>query len=110
MYREFNETLKAYKITASDLCREVGLSTSALSNFRNGKKNLTTETFHKLLLAMDKVAPGSRRYFCTLLAGEDLEEINQFDLMTVNQIADLIIEATDCLAQRSSKKLAGTLS
>ena len=111
MYQEFNETLKAYKITASDLCREVGLSTSALSNFRNGKKNLTTETFHKLLLAMDKVAPGSRRHFCTLLAGEDLVELkSQFELMTVAQIADLIIEATDCLAQRSSKKLAGTLS
>ena len=111
MNQEFDQTLKKYKITASDLCREVGISTAALSKFRTGKCNLTTENLHLLMQAMEKVAPGSRRHFCTLLAKEDLEEIkSQFELMTVNQICNLIKEATDCLAQRNSKKLAGTLS
>ena len=75
MHQEFDQTLKKYKITASDLCREVGISTAALSKFRTGKCNLTTENLQLLMLAMEKVAPGSRRYFCMLLAGENPQDI-----------------------------------
>jgi hypothetical protein len=45
-----------------------------LSEFRNGKANLSTASLKTLLDAMEKLAPGSRAYFCSVMAGEPLKD------------------------------------
>ena len=111
MYKIFDETIRHYKISASELSRRCEVSPGLISRFRAGKVGLTTEKLDNLLAAMDDIEPGSRRHFCTLLAGENPNElVNQLKLMNTTQLADLIRSAADCLAESSSNNLVGTLS
>ena len=111
MYKEFDQTIRHFNITASSLCREVGLSTAALSKFRSGKSNLTTENLQRLIYAMDKLHPGSRRYYCMLLAGEDPEGLaEQVSFLSSKELAALLNTVADRLAASQSRELAGTMT
>ncbi|MEC4817502.1 MAG: helix-turn-helix transcriptional regulator [Scytonema sp. PMC 1069.18] len=69
--RSFDETLKKYGITGAQLSKKTGVSAGHISQFRNGKGgNMAHATLENLLNAMEELAPGARRYFCQLLAGE----------------------------------------
>lgn len=68
----FDETLKKYGITGAVLSRHVGVSPSHVSQFRNGKGGAVSHTtLEQMLDAMEQLAPGSRLYFCLLLAGKN---------------------------------------
>lgn len=68
----FDETLKKYRITGAALARKANISPSHVSQFRNGKGGDVTHTsLEKMLEAMESLAPGSRLYFCLLLAGKN---------------------------------------
>ncbi len=68
----FDLTLKRYGIQGKALANLSGVSENHISEFRRGrlKTGVTTDCLLKLLVAMDEIAPGSRRYFCDLLAGK----------------------------------------
>ncbi|MFL9458365.1 LacI family DNA-binding transcriptional regulator [Tolypothrix bouteillei VB521301_2] len=68
----FDQTLKKYGITGTVLSKKVGVSASHVSQFRNGKGGAVShKTLEEMLNAMEELAPGSRLYFCLLLAGKD---------------------------------------
>ncbi|MEC4811828.1 MAG: hypothetical protein SAK29_00860 [Scytonema sp. PMC 1069.18] len=68
----FDQTLKKYGITGAVLSKKVGVSTSHISQFRNGKGgSVSHKTLEDMLDAMEELAPGSKLYFCLLLAGKD---------------------------------------
>lgn len=75
IYEAFNETLKRYDISGKALAEAASVSESLVSQFRHGKKGVTDEMLDTLLSAMQKVAPGSRKYFCSLVAGESMESV-----------------------------------
>jgi hypothetical protein len=68
----FDQTLKRYGIQAKALSGLSGVSQNHISEFRGGKlkTGVTTDCLYRLLIAMDELSPGSRRYFCDLLAGK----------------------------------------
>lgn len=73
IHEAFNETLKRYNISARALAQTAQVSESLVSQFRHGKKGVTDEVLDSLLQAMQKIAPGSRKYFCSLIAGEPIK-------------------------------------
>jgi len=72
IHKCFDETLKKYNITGASLARQVGISPSHISQFRNGKGgDVSHTTLEKMLEALESLAPGSKLYFCLLLAGKN---------------------------------------
>ena len=63
-----DKTLDEYSISGRMLAKVAGVSDSAISQFRRGKRGATDDMLNKLLTAMEELAPGSRRYCCGLLA------------------------------------------
>jgi transcriptional regulator with XRE-family HTH domain len=71
----FDETLKRHGITGAVLAKKVGISPSHISQFRNGKGGAVSHTtLEEILNAMEELAPGSKKYFCYLLAEGQLSE------------------------------------
>ncbi|GBE95727.1 helix-turn-helix domain-containing protein [Nostoc cycadae] len=68
----FKMAMDKHGIKGKDLAEKVGIGKDHLSQFRCGKKWVSPEVFVKLLEGMDELAPGSRKYFCELLANEPL--------------------------------------
>ena len=68
----FDATMKRYGIQAKALSGLSGVSQNHISEFRSGKlkTGVTTDCLYRLLMGMDELSPGSRRYFCDLLAGK----------------------------------------
>ena len=68
IHEAFNETLHSYGISGRTLAKTAQVSESLVSQFRHGKKGVTDEMLDNLLEAMQRIAPGSRKYFCSLIA------------------------------------------
>ena len=86
IHEAFNKTLKNYGISGRALAQVAQVSESLVSQFRRGKKGVTDEMLDKLLRAIQEIAPGSRRYFCLLVAGESVR--NGGVLNTIDQISE----------------------
>ncbi|AFY51340.1 Helix-turn-helix protein (plasmid) [Nostoc sp. PCC 7524] len=74
IYQLFKKAMDRYGVQGKELAAMVGISPNHLSDFRNGKKWVSQETLTSLLEGMEQLSPGSKRYFCELLAGEQLGE------------------------------------
>lgn len=72
----FDLTMKRYDIEAKSLSLLTGVSQTHISQFRLGKlkTGVTTDCLMRLLIGMDQLSPGARRYFCDLLAGKKKEQ------------------------------------
>lgn len=72
MEKLFDATMKRYRIEAKVLSELTGVSQQHISQFRLGKlkTGVTTDCLMRLLIGMDELSPGARRYFCDLLAGK----------------------------------------
>lgn len=91
------QTQDRYRITSRALAKKSEITPQHLSEFRNGNSELSTKVLWQMLQAMDELAPGSRRYFCSLLAGGSIAgELGSFgviDLMAVmepDEVAELL--------------------
>ncbi len=99
IYEAFNDTLKRYNISGKALAQVAGVSESLVSQFRWGKKGITDEMLDNLLLAIQKMAPGSRRYFCSLVAGEPIETAgweNVLSEISAEEIPELLMAIARC--------------
>jgi transcriptional regulator with XRE-family HTH domain len=61
-----------YGIRGADLSRVTGIGRQHISDIRKGRRWMTEETFDIILKGMEEVSPGSKAYFCRLLAEENL--------------------------------------
>ncbi|MBC1237599.1 helix-turn-helix transcriptional regulator [Nostoc sp. 2RC] len=87
----FKETMDRHHIQGKQLAAIAGIGKDHLSQFRNGKKWISPEVFMSLLEGMEKLAPGSRRYFCELLAQEPLSEEEN----NGRQLVEMLEKASD---------------
>ena len=111
MNQDFDNTLRHYKINASELAKRAGLSPAMLSKFRSGKSNLSTENLNQLLEQMDAIAPGSRRHFCMKLAGQNPGSLaEQVQFLEPTELATLLNLVADRVASRGSRELVGTMT
>lgn len=105
-----DQTMRHWGIVGKELAKKAGISETHLSQFRNGKTNIGDDKLVKLLEAMDELAPGSRSYFCAMLADSQdaqkhsLSQVlgNSVDLKQVIASMDLIqlAELMDVIALR----------
>lgn len=98
--KNFDQTLKEFKISGKALAEESGASPSQISEFRKGKRNLSSAQLERVMVAMDAIAPGARLRFCILCAGT----------MSHSQLAALLNSVADRLDPSPSQELVGTLS
>lgn len=66
----FVTTMTKYGIKAKELAELTGISAQQVTEFRRGRSWLSQETFESLLENMDRLSPGSKTYFCSLLANQ----------------------------------------
>lgn len=105
IHEAFDKTLKKQSISAKTLSSLAKVSESHISQFRNGKGgDVSHTTLERLLAAMDEIVPGSRLYFCLLLAGKNPERLNMedsldpvllVDSMSGRQLASLLNAIAD---------------
>lgn len=81
IHKAFDETLKNYRISGKALAETASVSNALVSEFRRGKRGITDQTLNKLLVAIETIEPGARRYFCSLIAGESKREGNISDVI-----------------------------
>ncbi|WP_371125605.1 hypothetical protein [Microcoleus sp.] len=70
-----------------------------MSQFRHGKKGVTDEMLDNLLQAMQKIAPGARKHFCSLVAGELVEGAgveNAIKEISAEEIPELLMAIARC--------------
>jgi len=85
----FKQAQDRYGIVGKELAAAVGISTNHLSEIRNGKVWPSEEVFARLLEEMERLGPGSREYFCRLMAGDRLQHWELRDRLHI------LIEAAD---------------
>jgi hypothetical protein len=83
----FNDTLEKYRIGPKMLAEVAGVSDSSVYNFRQGKRGASDEMLDRFLDAMDKIEPGARHHFCSLLADTSPERTG-VPLISVDDIRD----------------------
>jgi transcriptional regulator with XRE-family HTH domain len=90
IHQMFKQAMERYGIQGKELAELAGISQNHLSQFRSGHKWVSPEVFTALLEGMDQLSPGSRRYFCQLLAEEPLskKEDSLGRLVEMIEIAD----------------------
>ena len=81
-------TMSKYGIRAKELAELIGISPQQVTQFRKGKSWVSQETFEAILEKMDHLSPGSKRYFCSLLANEAIAHTDK-----KQQLIDMIENA-----------------
>ena len=69
----FKQTMDHFEIKGVDLARELDCLPGYISDIRVGKCNPPTGRLWVLIETMEKLAPGARRYFGNLVAGNDTD-------------------------------------
>ena len=69
----FKQTMDHFKIKGTELSKEFGCGASYISDIRMNKVNPPSSRMWELVETLEKLAPGARRYFGNLVAGNDTE-------------------------------------
>lgn len=103
MHQHFDQTLKQLGITGKKLAEVTGVSTTHISEFRNGKTNISCEMLERLLNGADQIKPGAKRYFCELLADQTPQPVEDpIERLDDMQLARLLLRVADRLENRKS--------
>lgn len=98
IHQYFDQALKRHGISGKRLSDVTGISQAHISEFRNGKTNPPCDTFMRLLDGADQIEPGTKQYFCQLLAGRSFDTV--IDTMDSQQLAQLLIAIADKLQSK----------
>jgi transcriptional regulator with XRE-family HTH domain len=100
LHAYFKQTMDRFGVRNLDLAEAFGCSRNHISEIRNGKCNPPINRFWELVETMDKLAPGSKQYFASLIAGYDRsftrapqEMIESMDNNQLSAMLFLIAEA-----------------
>lgn len=104
IHESFDKTLRKYGISAKTLAQLANVSTSHLSQFRNGKGGaMSHTTLEEILNAMERLEPGSKSYFYLLLAEKNLE-YTDIDILVQSMDDVQLGNLLNAIARRVSPK------
>ncbi len=97
----FKQTMDHFGVKGTRLAKELGCGQAYISDIRRGKTNPPINRFWQILETMEKLAPGAKRYFGNLVAGNDsdyfleavaqsIEPAEMVELMSNDQLAKLM--------------------
>lgn len=103
---------RSRKIKGKELSQETGISEGNISEFFQGKVNMTVPTLDRIVEAMEKISPGARRDYAQELAGI-LSTSKTGGILLEQQISELpkeskkklIIAIVESLANEPSQKM-----
>lgn len=72
-YQAFAQTVEKFNLNVAEISRKTGISESSLSKFRNGKVDMSTKRFAKVLKALPLSA---QLFFFSLWTHPQLEDSN----------------------------------
>ena len=113
--KHFKQTMDHFKIKGVDLARELGCAPGYVSHVRVGKVNPPTNRLCELIETIERLAPGAKRYFGNLVAGNDtayfLEAIAQniepselVELMSDEQLSKFMFALAARLGEKSKNQ------
>lgn len=94
------KTQDYYGVKGTDLAEAAGIGTPHLASIRSGKSWPSEQVLMRLIESLEVLAPGSRRYFCDLLAGLPTIAVEE---LGDEQLGELVVRASDELARRLIK-------
>ncbi len=112
LHQALDKTIKYCKISASELAKVSGVSTSRISQFRNGLfiegkgSDLTSRAINDLIDAAAQIDPKAKQVFSFFLADLDPKSIRlgssllnptQLEAMDSSQISQLLVAIADIL-------------
>lgn len=103
----FVTAMSKYGIKSKELAELVGISAQQVTEFRRGRSWVSQETFESMLENMDHLSPGSKKYFCELLANQRISKMDNKQLiiyMIENADADEIEAALLAIGRKWKKE------
>ncbi len=106
LHKYFKQTMDHFGIKGSELAEAFGCSRNHISEIRMGKCNPPISRFWELIETMERLAPGARKYFATLLAGCDLQSVDLEALvqnMDSNQLSAMLFAIAEAMKDNREK-------
>lgn len=72
----FKRSMDIYGVRGKDLAVTAGVSAQHVTEFRQGRKWVSEGTLEALLRGMERLSPGSVKYFCDSLVSQKLVEVD----------------------------------
>ncbi len=94
----FKDTMDHFGIKGTELSKHFGCGRAYISDIRNGKCNPPIDRFWELITAIDELAPGAKKYFGNLMAG------NHDDFLLEDLAAN--VEPSQLVAAMSNEQLS----
>jgi transcriptional regulator with XRE-family HTH domain len=97
----FDATIKRYRINARELSKSTGVSGNHISEFKNGKRDVSSGVLLRLLDGMNELAPGAKQYFWQLVSEPSPQPLGK-SLIQIIQVADEdeLLDAMGAIANR----------
>jgi transcriptional regulator with XRE-family HTH domain len=104
MLREFfGEIKRHHGITGKAISEQTGISQNHISEYINGKRDVTTDVLWRMLEAMDEISPGARRDLAKRIAG-DRPEIT-YEELDEDELAEEMIKLGRAWKTMRNRKL-----
>ena len=111
----FKQTMDHFKIKGIDLAKALNCGPGYISDIRMGKTNPPTNRLWELIETIEKLAPGARRYFGNLVAGNDtayflegiaqnIEPSEMVELMSDEQLSKFMFALAARLGEKSKNQ------
>jgi transcriptional regulator with XRE-family HTH domain len=103
----FVTAMSKYGIKAKELAELVGISAQQITEFRRGRSWVSQETFESILKNMDHLSPGSKRYFCSLMANQEISRTDNKQIL-IDMIENANAEEIEAALLAIGRKWAET--
>lgn len=103
----FVTAMSKYGIKAKELAELVGISAQQITEFRRGRSWVSQETFESILENMDNLSPGSKRYFCSLMANQEISRTDNKQIL-IDMIENANSEEIEAALLAIGRKWAAT--
>lgn len=103
----FVTAMSKYGIKAKELAELVGISAQQITEFRRGRSWVSQETFESILENMDNLSPGSKRYFCSLMANQEISRTDNKQML-IDMIENANAEEIEAALLAIGRKWAAT--
>lgn len=90
LYQFFTETQDERHVSSKELAKAAGISSKHLSEFRNGKANITLDLLWHLVDTLDQLSPGAKRDFGLRIAGLGGSLVNLVEQMPPEELSDTL--------------------
>ena len=103
----FVTAMSKYGIKAKELAELVGISAQQITEFRRGRSWVSQETFESILENMDHLSTGSKRYFCSLIANQEISKKDNKQIL-IDMIENANAEEIEIVLLAIGRKWAAT--